>query len=150
MKAVKINATKVKQSLEEFGSLAKAVEALKSEKQALTEEIIQSKKERQVLSQARRKLQADTDQLNRQLSQEKKNLQSLADRYGKWERQYNLFQGFLAMLLGSPSVSTSIENLVSLLQELVQSSWAVSKSPDELRGYFVRTVMGDYLKFFRC
>ncbi len=96
------------------------------------------------------KLVADIKDLKNQFAAKKQELESLAANFDKWERQYNLFQAFLAMLLGSPSVDSSLKNLISLLQELAQSGWAVTKTTDELRGYFVSMVMGDYLKCFHC
>jgi hypothetical protein len=59
-------------------------------------------------------------------------------------------EGFIAMLLGSPSAETSLKSLISLLQELTESGWVMTKDADELRSLFVHTVMGDYLKCFRC
>jgi hypothetical protein len=54
------------------------------------------------------------------------------------------------MVLSSPSVSTSVKNLADLFENLDKTGWTVAKTPEDLRGHFVRTVMGDYLKCFRC
>jgi hypothetical protein len=56
----------------------------------------------------------------------------------------------MAMLAESPSVTDSLETLVASLQKLIDSGWYISKNADEMRSLFVRTVMGDYLKCYRC
>ena len=150
MAAAKINGTKLKQAVEKFGTLEKAIENLENKKEVLERESSKLKKESEELKLAKKKHTADLDDMANECAEKKKKLQSLADNIGKWERQYNLFQGFIAMLLGSPSADTSLKSLLSLLQELTESGWAVTKDTDELRSLFVHTVMGDYLKCFRC
>ena len=54
------------------------------------------------------------------------------------------------MVAGSPSVTNSIKALIASFQELLDSGWYTSKNADDLRSLFVRTVMGDFLKCFRC
>jgi len=77
-------------------------------------------------------------------------LQHLSDQVEAHSYQYQLFCGFIAMVLGSPSVTDSLANLVALLENLKDSGWCVSKKADDLKSIFVRTVMGGYLKCFRC
>jgi len=150
MQAAKINGTKLKQALEKFGSLEKAVENLGNEKEVLEKENSSLQKENEELKLAKKKLTTEIDDLTNEYAEKKKRLQALADNFGKWERQYNLFQDFIAMLLGSPSAETSLKSLISLLQELTEAGWVLTKDADELRSLFVHTVMGDYLKCFRC
>lgn len=150
MAAVKINGVKLKQAIEKFGSLEEAIEDLENKKEVLEKESSKLRKANEELKLAKDKLTADIDELTNEYSEHKKKLQSLGDNFGKWERQYNLFQDFIAMLLGSPSVDTSLKNLISLLQELSESGWVITKNTDELRSYFVSTIMGDYLKSFHC
>lgn len=150
MAVVKINGAKLKQAVEKFGSLEKALENFENKKEVLETESSKLQKTNEELKLAKEKLIADIDELTNEYSEQKKKLQSLADNFGKWERQYNLFQGFIAMLLGSPSVDTSLRSLISLLQELIESGWMITKNTDELRSYFISTIMGDYLKSFQC
>ena len=116
MEAVKINGAKLKQAVEEFGSLEKAIENIEIKKEVLEKESSKLQKINEELKLSKEKLTADIDELTNEFSEKKKKLQLLADNLGKWERQYNLFQGFIAMLVGSPSVDTSLKNLISLLQ----------------------------------
>jgi DNA-directed RNA polymerase subunit M/transcription elongation factor TFIIS len=53
-------------------------------------------------------------------------------------------------VVGSPSVTETLANLIAFFQKLKDSSWYISKNADELRSIFVHTVMGDYLRCFRC
>ncbi len=150
MAATSIDGAKLKQAIEEFGSLEKAVEKLKYEVDILSKQKNKQKQETEESSLFKKKLTADIGDLSNQFNNDKTRLQLLADNVGKWERQYNLFQGFMAMLVGSPSIDSSLKNLVALLQELDVSGWTVTKKADDLRSHFVRTIMGDYLKCFRC
>jgi len=150
MAAASINGVKLKQAIAEFGSLEKAVQNLKDQGDTLNKQKNKLTHENEELALAKKKLLADINGLNSQFNEQKAKLQSLAESLGKWERQYNLFQGFMAMLVGSPSVDSSLRSLVSLLQELAISGWMVTKNADDLRSHFVRTVMGDYLKCFHC
>ncbi|MBA7691025.1 hypothetical protein ES703_99563 [subsurface metagenome] len=56
----------------------------------------------------------------------------------------------MAMVDESPSVTDSVKNLVASFQKLIDSGWHISKNADEMRSLFIRTVMGDYLKCYRC
>jgi transcription elongation factor Elf1/FtsZ-binding cell division protein ZapB len=150
MKKTEVDGIALKKAIDQFGSLQKALESLKSQKEALENELSKEKVEKYNLTVEKDKLAVDIDDLKKQFDAEKKKLESLGENFGKWERQYNLFQGFMAMLAGSPSIDTSLKNLISLLQELAQSGWTLTKTLDELRGYFVSTVMGDYLKCYHC
>ena len=40
--------------------------------------------------------------------------------------------------------------MIALFQKLKEPVWYLPKNADEMRSLFVRTVMGDYLKYFRC
>jgi len=146
MAAVKIDGARLKQAVEKFGSLEKTIDNLENEKEVLVKDSNNLQKVNEELKLAKKHLMADIDDLTTEFAEHKEKLQLLADNFGKWERQYNLFQGFITMLLGSPSVDTSLKNMISLLQELTESGWVITKKSDELRSLFVRTVMGDYLK----
>ncbi len=150
MKKTSIDGMSLKEAFDRYGSLQKAISAGKSDKKALDKEVSQRKDEIHSLILEKDKLVSGIADLKKQFDAEKKKVELVAANVAKWERQYNLFEGFLAMLLTSPSVMSSHKNLSNLLEELISSGWAMTKTPDQLRGYFVRTVMGDYLKCFRC
>lgn len=150
MKAAKIDGIKLKQAMNKFGSLEATIEGLEYEKKTLEKEVAKAKAEKGQLKLEKQHLQSDIGDLNKQFDEQKKKFEALAANFAKWERQYHLFQSFIAMLLSSPSVDTSLESLISLLEELRKSGWAITKTLDDLRGHFVSTLMGDYLKCFRC
>ncbi len=150
MAKASVDGVKLKKALDEFGSLEKAVESRKLEVDTLSKQKQNLKQQNEELSLSSGKLKAGLDVLNKQIHDQKGKLELLTEKLGKWERQYNLFEAFLAMLDGSPSVDSSLKSLISLLQELAVSGWAITKSADDLRSHFVRTIIGDYLKCFRC
>lgn len=150
MAVPKVDAKKLKEALERFGSLQNAVERLQTEKQALEGQIGQLRKDNNKLKANRNRLSGEVEELKSRINEHKAELQALADNIERHGTQYMLFCGFMAMLFGSPSVTDSIGTLAALFQRLKESGWHVSKNPEELRGIFIRTVMGDYLKSFRC
>jgi hypothetical protein len=77
-------------------------------------------------------------------------LQSIANKVNVHGHQYELFCGFMAMVAESPSVTDSLANLIQTFQKLKESGWYLLKSVAEMRSLFVRIVLGDYLKCFRC
>ena len=113
------------------------------------------KKEKE-LKQQNAKLQLDKNNLSKQVQSLDSQLherlcqvQSLADKIEHYRFQYDLFEGFLAMVTGSPSKTSSLEGLITILQKLA-GDWLTVKHPDDLRSIFIRTVLGDYLKCYRC
>lgn len=150
MDALKVDAKKLKEALERFGSLQNAVARLQTEKQALEGQIDQLRKDNNQLTANRDALSGEVEELKNHINEHKAELQNLADNIECHRQQYILFCGFMAMLCGSPSVTDSIDTLVASFQRLKESGWYSSKNPEELRSIFIRTVMGDYLKSFRC
>ena len=146
----KVDAKKLKEALEQFGSLQNAVENLQRERQAQEGQIDRLRKDNNKLTVNRNGLSGEVEELKNFINEHKAKLQDLADNIERHGTQYMLFCGFMAMLFGSPSVTDSIDTLVALFKRLKESGWYVSKNPEELRSIFIRTVMGDYLKSFRC
>ena len=143
MAQTKVNGIKLNKALEQFGSLDKSIEAMQ-------------KKETE-LKQCNAKLQINKNNLSKQVqslnsqSHEKRGqLQSLLDNIDHYKSQYDLFEGFLAMVVGSPSVTSSLEALIAIFQKLAGENWHTSHNTTELRSLFVSKVMGDYLKCYRC
>ncbi|GAG26715.1 unnamed protein product [marine sediment metagenome] len=94
-------------------------------------------------------LSEQVQSLNSQFHERQGQLQSLSDKIEHCRSQYDLFEGFLAMVAGFPSSTNSLEGLITTFQKLAKS-WQTVKYSDELRSIFIRTVMGDYLKCYRC
>ena len=146
----KANGVKLKKAIEEFGSLEKAVQALRKEKLSLEKSNAQLEQQNAELKLNRDGLFAEVQSLYGKLGGQKKELNSLLNEVKKYGHQQELFEGFLAMLLGSPSVTGSLQNLIQLFQELDNLGWRTTNNAEDSRSLFVRTVLGDYLKCFRC
>ncbi|MCK4825426.1 hypothetical protein KA005_57290, partial [bacterium] len=146
----KVDAKKLKEALEQFGSLQNAVENLQRENRLLEGHISQLRKNNTKLIENRDALSGEVEGLTKCINESKAELQDLAENIEKYGTQYMLFCGFMAMLAGSPSVTDSIDTLIALFQRLKEPGWRLPKNPDELRSIFIRKVMGDYLKSFRC
>ena len=138
----KVNGVKLNKNLKQFGSLDKSIEAMQ-------------KKEKE-LKQGNTKLQIDKNDLSKQVQsldsqfhERQGQLQSLSDKIEYYRSQYDLFEGFLAMVGSSSSTTDSLEALIATFQKLAKG-WQTVKTSDELRSMFIRTVMGDYLKCYRC
>jgi predicted RNA-binding Zn-ribbon protein involved in translation (DUF1610 family) len=142
--------TKLKEAIDHYGSLQKVTEHLEVKKESLEKDIKNREEKIQQSKQKKFKLNKQINRVKKKYLLETKKLESIAAATGKVERQYNLFQGFVAMLVGSPSVSTSLKNLIDLFQELINPGWALTKTHEEMRNLFVSKVMGDHLKNFRC
>jgi len=150
MEKTQINGKKLKEAIDYYGSLQKAIESGELKEKALGEDIKKRKEKIEQLKQKKDKLNSQINGLDKKYFSKKKNLELIAKKVGKWERQYELFEGFLAMLLTSPSVDTSLKSLIALLEELDSSGWATAKAADEIRSFFVSKIIGDYLKCFQC
>jgi hypothetical protein len=141
---------KLKEAIDHYGSLQEAIEYLEVKKESLEEDVKNIEAKIQQRKQKKFNLNKQINIVKKKYLLETKKLESIMATVGKVERQYNLFQGFLAMLVGSPSVSSSLKNLIELYQELMNPGWALTKTCEEMRDLFVNKVMGDYLKCFRC
>lgn len=146
----KVNGSRLKEALNRFGSLEKAIEGLQEEKSALEKTNTELKKENSQLKLMRDKLLLEMNETDKKLNDSKNELTSLVSKINERKRQYQLFEGFLSMLADSPSVATAVESIVALFQKLQSSGWYLSGKPDELRTLFVRTTLGDYLRCFSC
>jgi predicted RNA-binding Zn-ribbon protein involved in translation (DUF1610 family) len=145
-----VDGNKLKQAILKFGSLEKSVTALQKEGQLLLTQNNELKQKVAKLRLESDNLIAENLDMKNKLDQQKKQLQLQAELIEQSKRQYQLFEGFLAMVVGSPSVTKPIEDLIVTLKTLLDSGWHTSHKADDLRSLFIRTVMGDYLKCFRC
>ncbi|MFC1980409.1 coiled-coil domain-containing protein [Chloroflexota bacterium] len=141
---------KLNEAVERFGSLQKANARLEKDKLALEKGNAQLKQENKNLAATRDKLAGQVEDINTKKEDYQSQLQSLSNQIKVHGYQYELFCGFMAMVAESPSVNDSLKTLVASLQKLIDSGWHISKNADEMRSLFIRTVMGDYLKCYRC
>ena len=146
----KVNSAKLKQALEKFGTLEKAVRGLRNGKKALRKHKSQLIHENARLKLVKEKRSREVTSLEDKHSGLKAQLKLMSDWKEQHAHQYKLFEGFLAMLIGSPSVTHSIESLIASLKTLLDPGWGACDKADEARGLFLRITMGDYLKSFRC
>lgn len=145
-----IDAGKLKQAIREFGSLEKALEQQRHDNKSLRQRRDQLINESESLIRKKGELITNINMTKVKLGHREEELQKLSEIFSIYDRQYDLFQGFLAMLLGSPSVGKSLKDLIILLQKLVDSGWSTTKNADNLRSLFVSTILGDYIKCFHC
>lgn len=150
MEAQKVDGLRIRKAIEKHGSLEKAIEALRDERSLLEDGNYQLKKENLELEQTKAKRTSEIKHIDNSLEGKRLEFSQLYLNMMTHSRQYELFQGFLAMIGSSPSATGSIKALIASLQELVGSGWNTSKSDEELRTLFVRRVFGDHLKSFQC
>lgn len=145
-----IDSYKLNEALDRFGSLQKANAQLESDKLVLEKKNIQLKQENDRLSGSRDELARTVHDMSITFDSYQDQLKSLANQIKSRSFQYELFCSFMAMVAESPSVTNSIDTLIALFQTLKDPGWYLPKNADEMRSYFIRIVIGDYLKCFRC
>ena len=145
-----IDSNKLNEALDKFGSLQKANEGLEKENQTLEKRNAQLRQANAQLAQNRDNMLAEVKLLEEKLTRQKDQLLLRSKWIEQNDRQYHLFESFIAMMVGSPSLTSSTGAIKALFQELSDSRWQTSHNPENLRSLFVSTVMGDYLKCFRC
>lgn len=157
MIAPKVDGTRLKQALKEFSSLQKAVDTLKIQKKALAASA-------SALTKDRANRLGEINRLDNTINGYKQNLTDLKEAFQKYKqdvdeymnsikqfmRQYYMFESFVAMLQTSPSEKKSIRDLASRILMVGEAIWDFHDQPDRLRYLFVTTVLGDYLKCYRC
>ena len=151
MKAAKFDGAKINKALDEFGSLDKALESMQKEKIILEGQLEQLEQSITKLKLERGKSSSALKVINGKFQYKQNQLQSILKKVEKHQSQYDLFEGFLAMIAGSPSVQDSLESLITTFQKLRRGEgWQTLKNVEELRTTFIRKVMGDFLKCYRC
>ncbi len=150
MEAKQIDFAKLNEAVEKFGSLQKANAQLETDKLALEKGNVHLKQENKKLAATKDKLANQVENMNTKVKNCQSQLQSLANQIKVHIRQHELFCGFMAMVAESPSVTDSIDTLIASFKKLEEPGWHLPKNADEMRSLFVQTVMGDYLKCFRC
>ncbi|MFC2016520.1 hypothetical protein ACFLUF_02275 [Chloroflexota bacterium] len=143
METKKIDFKKLNKAVAKFGSLQKVNARLEKGNAQL-------KQENKNLEATRDKLSGQIEDINSKIEDYQSQFQSLSDQIKVNRDQYELFCGFMAMVAESPSVTDSIDVLIEAFQKLKETGSVLSKNADEMRSLFVRTVIGDYLKCYRC
>ena len=146
----KVNGRLIRRAIEEHHSLGKAIDANNNK-------IALQHKEHTQLKQQNSELRSDNARVASEKAENERGLQNgrleLSQLFTTMEicrRQYTLFQGFLAMLVNSPSVNRPIESLITSLQQVMRSGWYSPRTQKEWMDLFVQRVFGDYLQSFRC
>ena len=150
MEAKVTDFAKLNEAVEKFGSLQKANAQLEKDNLALEKGNAQLKQENRNLEATKDKLTGQVEEINIKKDDNQGQLQILYNKIKVRSYQYELFCSFMAMVVESPSVTHSLNYLIMLFQNIIDAGWHLSKSAEDMRSLFIRTVMGDYLKSFRC
>ena len=150
MNSGKIDGSKLKKAIDEFGSLEKAAEGLRHQAAILKKQNQQLAQEKAQLASTIQRLTGEIKVLDGRLKEKQDESRSLAQKVGEQSRQFDLFGALMAMIAGSPSAADSLRALIESLQELADPGWHIRNSPEEMRSLFVRAVLGDYLRCLRC
>ena len=145
-----VDAVKLGQAINEFGSLGKANDSCRRENETLTKDNGTLREERANLQAQKNDLLGSLKVTQQKLQEENQRLSRLSADRTKLERQHDLFDGWVAMLATSPSLGGSLEHVKRLIATLSSEPWQAMKPPEELRSLFVRTIMGDFLRCSHC
>lgn len=148
--SAKASGAKINEALAQYGSLREAVGDLEILKSALEKFADTLKKQTAELGQDKAKLLVEIKALGDKLSEQRDQLDRQSERVRRRDYQYHLFESFIAMVEGSPSVTKSIEDLIAMFQWLLESGWDKSLEPNQLRSIFVNNVLGQFVNCSRC
>ena len=140
----------IRKAIEEHHSIEQSKEALKHEKALLEEGNSQLNKQNSDLKSDNTRITTAVKVVDKSLIEKRLEYSKLTLTIMRQGSQYELFQGFMAMLVNSPSVKGPIESLMASLQMIRRSGWYSSKTTKEWMGLFVSKVFGDYLQSFKC
>ena len=146
----KVDGSRLKQAIGQFGSLRKAVEVLAGQREDLKGQIATLTEELHTKESARVKCSRDLQRLKQAIEEGNDTLSQILDNITKYGTQYRLFEGFIAMLFTSPSVEKSLEDLAREIliwsQVTKETDWPINT----LRWVFVQKVLGDHLHCYKC
>ena len=164
MVSQKVNGVSLKQAVEEFGSLQKAISSLKTQRKALQTNLLALARDIDSKEKVRVKYLDDLSHLKKTIEERKQNLDDLEKAFRKYRQdadefidnnkqfilQYYMVEGFVAMLRTSPSTKEGIKELASNILMMGEAVWKFSNEPDKLRWLFVHTVLGEHLHCYHC
>ena len=140
----------IRKAIEEHHSIEQSKEVLKHEKALLEEGNSQLNKQNSDLKSDNTRITTAVKVVDKSLIEKRLEYSKLTLTIMRQGSQYELFQGFMAMLVNSPSVKGPIESLMASLQMIRRSGWYSPKTTKEWMGLFVSKVFGDYLQSFTC
>jgi len=146
----KVDGVGLRKAIQNFGSLDQAIVVLQCTKAELEEQVSQLNEEAAKQKSARENLSSEIKDMNVILAEKKEQQRVFSEQIRDHRHQYELFQGFMTMLVTSPSVDSPIKALISSLEKLAGPGWQLSGSREQMRSLFIRAVFGDYLKCFHC
>jgi len=164
MVSQKVNGVSLKQAVEEFGSLQKAINSLKTQKKTLQTDLLALTRDIDSKEKVRVKYLDDLNHLKKTIEEWKQELRELEDAFEKYKQgvdefitnnkkfmlQYYMVESLVAMLRTSPSAKESIKELASNISILGDVVWRYTDEPDKLRKVFINIVLGDHLHCYRC
>lgn len=140
----------IKKALDEFGSMEEANKHLRNENLALKEQNQLLLRQNAGLKQEQQQLVGAVSSLNAKENELTSTLQLQTKKILENSHRLDLVEGMLAMIAGSPSVTKPLDTLINSLKILKDEGWPAGKPAQDLKSYFINTVMGDYLKSFHC
>ena len=125
MVSQKVNGASLKQAVEEFGSLQKAINSLKTQKKTLQTDLLALTRDIDSKEKVRVKYLDDLNNLKKTIEERKQNLDDLEKAFKKYRQDADEFidnnkqfilqcymvEGFVAMLRTSPSTKEDIKEL---------------------------------------
>ncbi len=145
-----VDTVKLGQAIDDFGSLERANDSLRRERDVLIKGNGALSEEKASLGAQRNELLHSLKVTQQKDEEEKQRIREIAAHRIQYKRQQELFDGFVAMLCGSPSRAESAECIKSLVTTLSEDEWLIPKTLEDPRSLFVRTIMGDFLRCFHC
>jgi len=140
----------IRRDIEKHYSLRKTLEFLTNAVAVQNQENARLKSKNLELNQFNDKVIAETKENERKRQDASFEVDRLLIKINRYSRQYELFQGFLAVLSNSPSTNGPIESLMATLQQIARVWWYSSASTEEQMGHFMKYVFGDYLQSYKC
>ncbi|MBA7564317.1 hypothetical protein ES708_05980 [subsurface metagenome] len=140
----------IRRDFEKHHSFRKSLEAMIYEVASKKQESTRLTNKNLELNQLNDRVITETAQNERNSVDASFELSQLLIRINRLRRQYELFQGFLAVLSNSPSANGPIESLITTLHQIVRVWWYSSASIEERIGHFMKYVFGDYLQSYKC
>ena len=106
-----VDAVKLKQAIKEFGSLQKAIDLLEQRKGELTTDVLAVTRDLDTKKKIKVDNANELNQLDDKINKRTEELEDILKRINKYSYQYRLFEGFISMLLTSPSKEEDLEQL---------------------------------------
>ena len=164
MVSQRVNGVSLKQAVEEFDSLQKAINSLRTQKKTLQTDLLVLTGDIESKEEVRVKYLDDLNHLKKIIEERKQNLNDLEDAFKRYRRdvdefidnnkqfllQYYMVEGFVVMLHTSPTTREGIKELAGNILMMGEAVWKFSNEPDKLRWLFVHTVLGGHLHCYRC